>query len=356
MKINRHMIKRAGCAFMCAAAMLAGLNMNAALTAYAEGAAVNIICSSDESTVSGVEFSVYKAAVKNSEGEFELTGVFEDYPVSLKKISDSAAMQDAANTLENYAVLDKLTPVGKGVTDDSGSVTIEGAESGLYLITGKRFIENGSWVIPSPMLVEFTDDDISGGSIDIHPKFSLTKLPQENPAEYGVKKEWDILEQFEYARPEAVKVEIYEDGELSETVTLDESNSWEYYWQGNSEHEWRVKEIEIAQDYTVVYRANETLYQIENTYSITEGGGDNNESKPESTPDTPSESKTDSTPDTGIGKDESSKTSTEESKTETSSTPDTPLPQTGSLWWPVPVMGGAGLILVAAGVRVSRKK
>ena len=33
-----------------------------------------------------------------------------------------------------------------------------------------------------------------------------------------------------------------------------------------------------------------------------------------------------------------------------------PLPQTGQLWWPVPVLGAAGLVLIAMGVRVLTKK
>ena len=32
------------------------------------------------------------------------------------------------------------------------------------------------------------------------------------------------------------------------------------------------------------------------------------------------------------------------------------LPQTGQLWWPVPVLAGAGLVLVVVGFRLHSKK
>ena len=43
------------------------------------------------------------------------------------------------------------------------------------------------------------------------------------------------------------------------------------------------------------------------------------------------------------------------SETETSSNGGK-LPQTGQLWWPVPALSAAGLILIAVGVRVNSKR
>ena len=36
-------------------------------------------------------------------------------------------------------------------------------------------------------------------------------------------------------------------------------------------------------------------------------------------------------------------------------TPPDKLPQTGQLWWPVPLLASAGLLLTAAGVVIRRK-
>ncbi|MBQ8107551.1 MAG: Cna B-type domain-containing protein [Ruminococcus sp.] len=357
MKING--IFRSGCALLCAAAMMSF----AAPAVLAQGVPLEVRCENEDGGLSGIQLKVYKVGVKNAEGKYEVTGDFKSYPVSLKEITTAAAAADAANTLENYAVLDKIAPLYQGETDKSGSFSAAELDEGLYMLCGEKYIQEGQWVIPTPSLIEVGSEELdSGETIKVVTKFELKKLPEESPAEYGVKKVWDILDQFTEKKPTSIKVGIYDNGELAEEVTLDEENNWEYYWQGEADHDWRVKEIEIPEGFTVVYRNNETLYQIENTYSITEGGGDDNpdsskpdESKPEeSVPDSSSKEET-SSPDSAIGKDEESKTPSS-SKSETSSVTDTSLPQTGSLWWPVPVLGGAGVILIAAGVRVSNKK
>lgn len=92
---------------------------------------------------------------------------------------------------------------------------------------------------------------------------------------------------------------------------------------------WIVKEIDIPANYTVVTKSNDKLFLIENTY------------KSDSSSNTDSSS---STPDSSSSGSDSS-----------SSTPDN-IPQTGSLNWPVPVLIGGGVILIAAGWRVSRKE
>ena len=359
MKING--ILRSGCALLCAAAMMSF----AAPAVLAQGVPLEIRCENEDGGLSGIQLKVYKVGVKNAEGKYEVTGDFKSYPVSLKEITTATAAADAANTLENYAVLDKIPPLYQGETDESGSFSAAELDKGLYLLCGEKYIQEGQWVIPTPSLIKVDSKELNSGEIiKVLTKFELKKMPEENSAEYGVKKVWDILDQFTEKQPTSIKVGIYDNGELAEEVTLDEENDWEYYWQGEADHDWRVKEIEIPEDFTVVYRNNETLYQIENTYTITEGGGDDNpdsskpdDSKPEeSVPDSskPDDSKPEeSVPDSS--KPDDSKTPSS-SKSETSSVTDTSLPQTGSLWWPVPVLGGAGVILIAAGVRVSSKK
>ena len=130
-------------------------------------------------------------------------------------------------------------------------------------------------------------------------------------------------------QPDNIKVEIYRDGKLFDTVTLNADNNWEYFWKDNSAAEWTVKEIDIPANYTVVTKSNDKLFLIENTY------------KSDSSSNTDSSS---STPDSSSSGSDSS-----------SSTPDN-IPQTGSLNWPVPVLIGGGVILIAAGWRVSRKE
>ncbi|MBO5559947.1 MAG: LPXTG cell wall anchor domain-containing protein [Ruminococcus sp.] len=78
---------------------------------------------------------------------------------------------------------------------------------------------------------------------------------------------------------------------------------------------------------------------------------DNGQITGEESSDSGSSSSSSKTPDS-----KQSTASTTGTGTTGGGTTNTPLPQTGSLRWPIPVMAGAGLLLMAAGFRFSRKK
>ena len=84
--------------------------------------------------------------------------------------------------------------------------------------------------------------------------------------------------------------------------------------------QWRVVERDVPDGYTVTVEREGRVFVITNT-------------KPDDTPE-PSESP------------------------EPSTSPDEPekLPQTGQLWWPVPLLFCAGLIFVAAGLIIRRRR
>ena len=166
------------------------------------------------------------------------------------------------------------------------------------------------------------------GQITVYTKFTYEEIPSGD-SDYGVRKSCIVPDGQEKLIPDNIKVEIYRDGKLFDTVTLNADNNWEYFWKDNSAAEWTVKEIDIPANYTVVTKSNDKLFLIENTY------------KSDSSSNTDSSS---STPDSSSSGSDSS-----------SSTPDN-IPQTGSLNWPVPVLIGGGVILIAAGWRVSRKE
>ena len=108
---------------------------------------------------------------------------------------------------------------------------------------------------------------------------------------------------------------------MADTVVLSEANDWEYTWDDlDADSQWRVVERDVPDGYTVTVEREGRVFIITNT-------------KPDDTPE-PSESP------------------------EPSTSPDEPekLPQTGQLWWPVPLLFCAGLIFVAAGLIIRRRR
>lgn len=78
-----------------------------------------------------------------------LEGDFADYPVN-GKLTTTAEVQDAADTLANLTVVDAIAPLSTGKTDQSGAVTFAPLETGAYLITGKPVVVGDKRYIPAP--------------------------------------------------------------------------------------------------------------------------------------------------------------------------------------------------------------
>ena len=294
-------------AVLCTAAMaVSALGSMTISASAADNINVNIVCKNDTTTVSNAEWSIYKVG-ERKEADFVLTGEFSDYPIDMSDFTDASKMQAVADTLDNYVKTDGITPVSTGKTDANGEVKLSADSVGLYLVSGKSFENTTAKFTPSPSLIEIDKDIVAEGQITVYTKFTYEEIPAGD-SDYGVRKSWIVPDGQEKLIPDNIKVEIYRDGKLFDTVTLNADNNWEY---------------------TVVTKNNDKLFLIENTY------------KSDSSSNTDSSS---STPDSSSSGSDSS-----------SSTPDN-IPQTGSLNWPVPVLIGGGVILIVAGWRVSRKE
>ncbi len=293
-----------------------------AFTVYASSdnyGTLTLICKTDDAVLSGMDMKIYYAASRQSDGSFKLDGNFAEYPVLLDDMSTSA-LGEAAVTLENYAVVDNITPDLEGITDSEGEVVFENLPTGLYLVTGEPVDIDGMRYTPAAALVELDPD---GGELDlsVYPKFTVSEIPSSEAVEYRVVKLWE--NDSEASRPESITVELYCNGELRENVILNDDNGWSYQWQGAADEQWRVKEIDVAQGYHVSYIAEEALIEIVNKYGDTTTV-DSSEAD--------ASSETESNPGGGN------------------------LPQTGMFWWSVPAFSAAGLILAAIGIKLNSKE
>ena len=215
-----------------------------------------------------MKWNIYRVAQRDAKAACSLTAPFDQYPVSLED-QTASGYQDAADTLENYAVLDQIPAVASGITDANGVLTASGLEIGLYLISGSPIVIGSECYIPSATLVEMRQQ--TDGTIDLatYPKFTVRPVRADSEEVYTLKKVWQQDEHALEQRPTAITVGIYKDGTLQENVTLDESNAWTYTWTGNSSETFRVREQEVPTPYTVVYKKNETQFLIANTRSET---------------------------------------------------------------------------------------
>lgn len=424
----RRMYKRLG-AVLCALGMVlmlaAGLTVNVSAAENSES--LILYCKEDDVVLSDMQWSIYKIG-KKSGNKYVLSGDFADYPVILGSLT-AESITETASTLENFAILDSLSPERKGTTDGNGAVRFENLEVGLYLACGKSIKIDDYTYVPAPIIFEI---DGNKKEVNGYPKFRIKRTLPGDSERYAVRKIWANADGVT-DKPVEITVEIYENNVVYDTIKLSQENNWTYSWEGDVSSEWRVKEVTIPAGCFVMYRNNTTQYIIMNNYdnellrqtttttTVTTTAVTTTRTVPMNTDST---SKTTvATTRTGpidIGEDtrttttgskdvkpEESTTSTGQSSTattvsgdlttsstddgtSTSSTSDITisgtkttttkksnnsggggnssrsskstaktttkaiekLPQTGQLWWPVPVMLFGGMIFVAIGLRL----
>lgn len=121
-----------------------------------------------------------------------------------------------------------------------------------------------------------------------------------NPMDLTVNKVW-VDENDEHGiRPNFVLVTLYNGNDAVDMVTLSAWNNWSYTWKGlDGSCDWSVIETGIPKDYVPSYRTKDGVVTITNTSKLI---------------------------------------------------------QTGQLKWPVPILGGLGIVLIFLGILAIRKK
>lgn len=252
------------------------------------------------SYVTDVEFSLYYVADEAG----NLAGAFKDYQVSLEE-TESTGLKNTAETLEGYTIKDKIVPLDSAKTDENGIAVFPASdtlEEGIYLITGKSYSTDTYICNIEPFLISLPNKD---RDINIESKFELYE--RDLKLQMRVVKIWK--DQTTSYRPSEIEAELIdESGNIYETVILNQENNWRYVWDDLPEgHVWSVIEKDVPEYYTVSSERDGLTVHLTNT------------SEKE---DTPTEGK---------------------------------LPQTGILWWPVPVLAAAGLICIVLGL-IRRQK
>ena len=264
------------------------------------------------SEVVGTEISLYQIAENFSNKNYKLTDSFDDYQSKIKGLDqleklDSEGWRALAATLEDCVTADKIKAVSTKKVAEQKRVVWENLPEGVYLITGTQIKDQKYTYILSPMIITLPGQ-AEDGKLEYHPTIKFNKLEKE---EIEVTKKLEVIKIWKDSknkkkRPAEVTIELLRDGKKYETIKLNAKNNWKHQWIDlSAEHRWTVAEKNISSDYQVEYSKSGNKIYVVNHYKDSE--------KPE-TPGKPSESPK-----------------------------PQKLPQTGQLWWPVPILAVLGL-------------
>ena len=258
---------------------------------------------------SGVEFRLYQVATSHTEGTLSPTEDFAKYSLSLTYASASQ-WRALSQTIEGYVTRDKLTPLQTAASSSVGLVRFSDLPPGLYWIAGDSCSRDGTVYKPSPILITLPKQD---------PEFQKPvtsvevsgKVEEEHP---GTSTLWKVTKVWKNAEgdeeyPSSVQIQLLKNGTVVDTITLQESKGWSYTWESTeAEASWQVVEEQVPEGYTVTTEREGTCFTVTNT-----------------------------------------KVSPDPQEPLSSSTPVSGLPQTGTLWWAVLPLAGAGLLLLFLG-------
>lgn len=235
--------------------------------------------------VSNMQVSLYRVADEN----YNLVDSFSQYSIDLKQ-----DVQGAANALENRILMDGIEADASGFSDSLGNASFTGLESGIYLVVGKEVFQEGVFYMPQVSLVSLS------GDLSVDLKYETS----EKPSRIHVLKVWK--RDSKKSRPKSIEVCLLRsDGIVVDRVVLNSDNQWSTTWDNLSTlYTYRVMETSVPSGYKESCSREKDTIILTNTGNYTD--------------------------------------KVEDKK-------DEELPNSGQLWWPVPVLLFVGLVLFGLG-------
>lgn len=221
---------------------------------------------------------------------YQLTEAFAEMKADVEQMdwNSSEEMAEHADALSAYLTDKGIVPDQTGVTDSEGRTSFADLSWGLYLAIGDNVVKDGWSYRFQPTLVWLPCEG-ENGEMDYAP-VCITKYEKTKFIDISVVKVWVD----DGNHPSSVTVQLLCDGEVYDKVTLNEENGWEYVWEGLEDaHDWQIEEINIPDGYFARVTKHNNDFTVTNTKK---------------------------------------------------------LPQTGQLWWPVPLMLFAGALLLLIGL------
>ena len=308
----------------------------------------------NDQPLEAVEFRLYRVQELNADGTpGNYTEKFRNLDIT--PTDDKAAM---VTTLSGLIASHNIAPDRAAKTNAEGGVSFEDLDKGVYLIQGDNKRYGNTIYTPTAILLSLplSEDGVNWQyNVATRIKFNSFTTgggggedPKPTTVQFHVLKVWEDEGNGE-SRPESVTVDLFRNGELYDSVALSSANNWRHDWTNlNAGYDWQVAEREV-EGYTVSVSQTGTTFAA--TFVITNTIDEDLED-----PDTPKGNKDpEETKDPEASKSPDGDGDEEGEDIPDNDTPLTNLPQTGQLWWPVPLMAMGGMVLTFLGVMRRRR-
>lgn len=281
------------------------LPISALAEGVSDGITLSVVYKDGDKSIADATFNVYLVATPDENGSYIPTESFASHPVDYSVTTDEE-LYNLATTLEGYVIFGKEDPIYTAKTDDNGMFEFATDTKGMYLLVGEKTLVDDIYYTAESFIICLPAVDESGDELyDVTVNAKFTAVHKDNPPTMRkVIKVWD--DEGNDGRPSSVTVYLLKNGEIFDNATLNKDNDWTHVWYDlDGTARWSIVELPV-ENYKVVVTRESTAYFVKNAFK-------------EPTP------------------------------------PDENLPQTGQLWWPIPVFAVIGVALIAIGVVFTKK-
>ncbi len=203
----------------------------------------------------------------------------DGYTVSIRKEGITYVI---TNTYHPDVETDEIKVIK--VWDDNGSTGMRPSSVVVELLAGNKVFDtvilnelnnwqyrwtgldiSGRWSVREKYVPDgYTDSVTRNGDTFI---ITNTLNATEETVSRQVIKIWED-KGYEENRPDEITVELLADGQVCDTVVLNADNNWIYQWNGlNKDIEWSIHEVIVPENYTSVITAEGVVFIVTNTYT-----------------------------------------------------------------------------------------
>ena len=285
---------------------------------------LSVSLAGDELVVPGIQFKAYRIAAMDERINFTVNPKYAEYNIDFSLIADQNNWSTLSQTLQNYIIRDGIEADYTASSNEFGWANFGEIERGLYLILAEPFTFDDvryrvvANMIAAPSVDELTDEWVYDLAIGSNYKSESEPAGMLNTSGLQVIKKWVNDESL--SRPEKIDVQLICDGEIIDTVELNQSNEWKHSWDSiEANKTYAVTEKDVPEGYSVSVSSEDDIYTITNS---------------------------------GMTSSASTSSGTQTTTPPTTAAPPSKpptLPRTGVPWVPAAILGVSGLILFLAG-------
>ena len=225
-----------------------------------------------------INVQLYKVAdfTDNSRRKIVMKDAFKDFELDIDKLVSSDALEESARLCESFIREHSIKPLATIITDENGKAVFSNISDGIYLVMQSQVNSDEYTVTSVPFYVQVPFVDKDGNvnyQVTTYPKNEV--LYPEEMDELSVVKIWKDNNNKDKMRPDYIEVGLYGNGQLKETVVLNNLNNWSYTWSDLSKDVvWNVEEIRVPDNYRMTSERNQNHITITNEF---DSDGDSHE-------------------------------------------------------------------------------